>query len=203
MKNDRKGVFKRFVSKLIGIISLIASLIAVFSFVSNFQSVEDIFDNLSILGFIKNPLAEKDGVIWEVSLYNNIELKPPVIFEGRIQGAKNGLRTDWGLKSPNRKINVDYFSGVFTTTVDFNAGIYCFSVEADDGVKIFIDGVEIRNAWWGYTPGAVYKNSYQTSEGSHVLQIQYFDETEEASFHFFWYENPGPECITINHPGVK
>ena len=200
---NNEGIGNRISNNVIVVfIGLLASCIAIFTFFTNNQSIQDVITNWTNPGFIKNPLAETDGIIWKASFYNNKELKAPVVFEGNIKGARNGLRVNWGIGSPNRKVNNDFFSGIFTTSVNFNAGNYCFVLEVDDGARLFIDGQEIRNVWWGYTPGAVYKTPYQLSQGAHTIQLYYFDEYENASFHISWYENPGNECVTVGHPGV-
>jgi hypothetical protein len=200
---NNKGVGNRISGKLVVVlIGLLASCIGVFAFITNNQSIQDLITNWTNPRFIKNPLAETDGIIWRASFYNNKELKDPVTFEGDIKGARNGLRVNWGAGSPNKKVNNDFFSGIFTATVDFNAGSYCFMLEVDDGARLFIDGQEIRNAWWTYVPGAVYQTPHQLSQGSHTIQLYYFDEYENSSFHVSWYENPGIACITLGHPDI-
>ena len=184
------------------LLGIIGSCIAVFGFITGWQSIPDLIDNWENPGFIKNPLAEENGLVWQASFYNNKQLENPLAFEGKIRGARNGLRVNWDVGSPNRKVDEDFFSSVFTTTTNFNAGTYCFTIEVDDGAKLFIDGKEVRNTWWGYTPGAVYKTAYQLSNGTHTIQFYYFEEYERASFHISWYENPSIECVTVGHPGV-
>jgi len=96
----------------------------------------------------------------------------------------------------------DFFSATFATTYNFQRGTYCFVLQVDDGARIFIDGVEIRSVWWGYTPGAVYKTPKILDEGPHNIQLYYYEEFEKAFFHLYWYPNAGGECVTVGHPGV-
>lgn len=58
---------------------------------------------------IPNPLAEKDGLRWDAVFYPNKELKEPVVLEGKMKGARNGLRVDWSVGSPDR-VPSDFFS---------------------------------------------------------------------------------------------
>ncbi len=153
-------------------------------------------------GLLPNEFAEEGGIIWQATFYGNKELKEPVVLQGRIRGARNGLRVDWGVDSPRFWTPADFFSAILTTTHNFNAGTYCFVVEVDDGAKLFIDGKEVRSVWWGYTPGAVYKTAVTLEEGPHLIEFQYFEEYEKASFHVSWYKGAGPECVTVGHPGV-
>ena len=152
--------------------------------------------------FLPNPLAEQNGIVWDATFYGNKELQEPITLQGKIKGARNGLRVNWENDSPGGDTPVDFFSAKFFTTHNFLAGSYCFVIEVDDGAKLFIDGQEIRAVWWGYTPGAAYKTPVRLSEGPHDLLFYYFDEFEKSSFHVSWYERPGSECVTVGHPGV-
>ncbi len=202
----KKGIGERIANNfLVVVVGLIASIVGIFSFVTDNQIAREYINSLIKPDYIENPLAETttdEMTIWQVSFYNNKELQEPVAFEGYINGARNGLNVDWGTRSPIRKVNNDFFSGVFITTKYFAAGNYCFTIEVDDGAKLFIDGAEIRNVWWGYTPKAVYKTPYTLTEGNHLIQFYFFDEFENASFHVSWYANPSTECVTTGHPGV-
>lgn len=153
---------------------------------------------------IPNPLAEGDGLIWSVIIYGNKELKEPIILRSTIQGARNGLRVDWGVSPPYDEMPSDHFSALFSTTHHFLTSSYCFVFEdLDDGARIIIDGEEVRSFWWGFTPGAIYKTPVVLEEGPHSIALVYYEEYENASFHFFWYENAGSECVTVGHPGIQ
>lgn len=187
---------------------LIGLVVAVLSCVAAWLAIPQIQESLTSLlfstttkEFIDNPHAEDDGIIWQTTFYGNKELKEPVVLQGKIRGARNGLRVDWGLQSPEQ-VPADFFSAVFTTTYNFTAGHYCFVIQVDDGAKLFIDGVEVRSVWWGYTPGAVYKTKLSLAEGPHTIQFHYYEEYENAAFHLWWYKPAGPECVTVGHPNV-
>jgi hypothetical protein len=155
-----------------------------------------------IFSCTSNSLAEADGIIWQATFYGNKELKEPITCSGNVKGARNGLRVDWGNETPGAQTPRDFFSATFATTHNFLADVYCFVIEVDDGARLFVDGVEIRNVWWGHTPGAVYKTRLSLQQGPHDIQFYYYEEFEKASFHLYWYPNAGPECVTTGHPGV-
>jgi len=185
-----------------GIAGIVACCIAVIFFTTGYQTIPELINDWGNPGLMENPFAEPDGIIWQASFYNNKELKEPVAFDSRIRGARNGLRVDWDVGSPNKRVNDNFYSAVFEATYNFNAATYCFVIEVDDGAKLFIDGVEVRSVWWGYTPGAVYKTPLLLEEGPHTIQFHYYEEYEKSSFHLYWYKDAGPECVTIGHPGV-
>jgi len=197
---------KRKLVKIIGglgaLVGFVASILGIITFFSPYQNIQDVIFIYKNPGYLKNQYAEDDGVVWQASFYNNIELKDPIASAGSIKGTRNGLKVDWGLKSPTRKVNSDYFSGIFTSTIRFNSGEYCFVIVVDDGAMLFIDGRETKNVWWGYTPGAIYRVPHKLSEGPHTIQFYYYEKFGEASFHLWWYPNPGIECVTVGHKGA-
>ena len=149
-----------------------------------------------------NPLAESDGLVWDVTFYGAIELEGPILLQGQMKGARNGLRVDWGVNSPDVSVPPDYFSAYFITSRHFLSGKYCFVIVVDDGAELLVDGEIVRSYWWGYTPGAAYKTSLTLEEGPHTIGLKYFENFENASLHLFWYEGAGSECTTVGHPGV-
>lgn len=180
--------------KMLGGLALILLFIAAGWFGYNYLNI----------GGLDNPQAEANGVIWNVTFFGNQELKPPIVLETFIKGSINGLRVDWGVGAPRIGMPTDHFSAEFTTTQNFNAGLYCFVLTVDDGGRLFIDGKTIREAFWGYTPEAVYKNKVTLDQGQHTIKLQYFDENDKAAFHIFWYTGGvGSECVTIDHPGIQ
>ncbi len=140
---------------------------------------------------LPNSWAEPDGIIWDAKFYFNHDedCNPiqPSVFEGTIQGARNGLRTEWKTGSPGGNIPINYFSAVFSTDHNFNAGSYCFElIVPDDGAVLYIDGEPILSACWGYTAGAVYRQSKTLEQGPHTIRLNYFENFENASFHLAW-----------------
>src|SRR5256886_12695595 len=55
---------------------------------------------------------------------------------------------DWGLGSPDPRIEPDTFSVRWTGNWDFGiAGTYCFTMTADDGMRVWVDNSIVLDAW--------------------------------------------------------
>lgn len=81
---------------------------------------------------------------------------------------------DWGGGSPGSGVNTDNFSARWTKTTDFAAGTYTFSVTADDGVRLYVDGVLSIDRWidQGATTYTVDKT---LAAGSHTIVMEYYE----------------------------
>ncbi len=80
---------------------------------------------------------------WNASYFNNTNLSgAPVLTR-----SEQAINYDWGFGSPAPQVNVDNFSARWETTVAQPAGRYRFTVTSDDGVRVFVNGGIIIDAW--------------------------------------------------------
>jgi PA14 domain len=59
------------------------------------------------------------------------------------------------------------------------AGTYTFTVTADDGVRVYLDGTLVIDQWKDQPP-TTYTASRSVSAGDHVLSVEYYEHTEVA-----------------------
>ncbi len=91
----------------------------------------------------------------------------------------------------------DSFSARWTRTVKFSDGDYQFSVKADDGVRVFIDGTLVLDEWHTVSETTLYTFTRHLS-GKHSVKIEYFEHHGEARAMFDWdMETP---AIEYPHP---
>jgi len=97
---------------------------------------------------------------------------------------------DWGAGGPGGGIPADHFSARWSGawTVDA-AGDYLFELRADDGARLFVDGVLALDLW-GQRGGGEAALPLHLSVGSHALKLEY-------------YENEGPASISLRWSRVK
>jgi N-acetylmuramoyl-L-alanine amidase len=120
------------------------------------------------------------------------------------------INHDWGNGSPASTVNADNFSVRWTGTAYFNAGTYTFRATADDGVRVWLDGSLLIDAW--RDQGATtYESTRQVSAGNHTIKMEYYENGGGALAAFAWHQatnkkvvldpghgwcaaNPGPNC---------
>jgi glucose/arabinose dehydrogenase len=81
---------------------------------------------------------------------------------------------DWGEGSPDPAIAVNNFSARWTQTPDLAPGNYQFSVTADDGVRLFLDGHLVIDKWIFQGP-TTYTTAFNLPAGQHTIVMEYFE----------------------------
>src|SRR5262249_53114463 len=97
-----------------------------------------------------NCVASVPGDRWRGEYYNGATPTGELAMarDDSISGA-NFLNLNFGSASPSAACGVgaDNFSARWTRTVNFAAGAYRFTVTVDDGARLYIDGLQIIDAW--------------------------------------------------------
>lgn len=139
----------------------------------------------SIAGIIG---AQEFGINWTAEFFNNpdVEGSPVTTITGIA-----GVNFNWGSGKPvvsGQTINVgpETFSARFTSTQTFLQGTYQFTVTADDGVRMFIDGQQVLNRFEGSQASITNTFTYNMVAGSHTLSVDYFDGVGNALIQVQW-----------------
>ncbi|MBK7203380.1 PA14 domain-containing protein [Candidatus Amarolinea dominans] len=88
---------------------------------------------------------ERTGPIteWKGEYFNNTNLDDvPVLVRN-----DSAINFNWGSDAPAAQIARDYFSARWTRKLSFEDGLYRFSVRADDGVRLWINGQPTIDQW--------------------------------------------------------
>ncbi|MBX3000257.1 MAG: SH3 domain-containing protein [Caldilineaceae bacterium] len=108
--------------------------------------------------------------------------------EGAPVLTRNDTQIDfnWGTGSPAANLPADNFSARWTRTLNFEAGVYRFNLEMDDGARVWLDGNLILDAW---QDGALRRVSTEVpvSAGFHTVRVDYYERVGGASIRF-WTE---------------
>ena len=118
---------------------------------------------------------------------------PPVITDWRgeyfdnptLTGAPVLVRNDsdvtfnWGRGAPEARVPVDYFSARWARTLGFENKIYRFSIQCDDGVRVWVDSNLIIDEWHAASP-LVYTRDVSLSAGLHAVRIEYYEGVLDA-----------------------
>jgi hypothetical protein len=81
---------------------------------------------------------------------------------------------DWVQGTPGAPLTNDDFSVRWTRTEVFAAGTYAFQIGADDGARLYIDGVLVGD-WWYDTPYATRTLNQALTAGAHTIVMEFYE----------------------------
>lgn len=94
---------------------------------------------------------------------------------------------DWGEGSPDAAIHPDTFSVRWTGRVQpLYSEHYTFSVNADDGFRLWIDGQLIAGNWTSGTPMEISGQIALIAGQWYDLKLEYFENTGAAGVQLYW-----------------
>ncbi|MEE8391315.1 MAG: PA14 domain-containing protein [Anaerolineae bacterium] len=93
---------------------------------------------------------------------------------------------DWGNNSPDPTIAPDTFSVRWTRTLGFNAGTYRFLTSTDDGVRVWVDGGLVVDAWEEMKLPNTHTGEVYLADGQHTVTVEYYERGGGASAHVWW-----------------
>ncbi len=79
----------------------------------------------------------------------------------------------------------DGFSARWSRSVDFEAGVYRFYAQADDGVRLHVSGNLVLDEWHVSNGEQVYSVDLALT-GSHPLQVTYYEQSGNALVKVWW-----------------
>ncbi|MCM3727695.1 PA14 domain-containing protein [Neobacillus cucumis] len=130
---------------------------------------------------------------WVAYYYNNTSLDGPPIDSKVIPSVNGQFSENNATGSPiPGKVNSDQFSAKYSTSSRINAGDYIIRTNADDGVKVYVDGELVLNRW---TKGSVDEDAVLVNiknrsnvpagqENIHWIDIEYYENTGDSSISF-------------------
>ncbi|MEM6284216.1 MAG: PA14 domain-containing protein, partial [Chloroflexota bacterium] len=93
------------------------------------------------------------------------------------------VSNNWGDGSPFASIPADNFSVRWSSAAVLEAGRYRVTARADDGVRVFIDGDTVIDAWIGDV-SELKTADVTLSAGQHSFVVEYYEEGGEAFIDF-------------------
>jgi uncharacterized protein YraI len=80
----------------------------------------------------------------------------------------------WGMEAPSMNMPIDAFSVRWSSYQLLNAGNYQLGVRADDGVRVYMDGILYLDAWSG-EPATSHTTMVNVATGQHYFQVDYYE----------------------------
>lgn len=119
---------------------------------------------------------------WEAEYYNNAQLAgSPVLVRDDANLAFN-----WGTGSPHPAVPSDRFSARWSRQLPFEGRRYRFSLQADDGVRFWIDGRLLIDEWHDLLLDPNYAAELDLLPGNHELLVEYYENVGEAFISLGW-----------------
>jgi hypothetical protein len=111
---------------------------------------------------------------------------------------------DWGTGGPGTGVGTDNFSVRWTGRHNLSAGAYTFTARADDGIRVWLDGSLIIDAWRDQPPTA-YQATSSVTAAEHEVTVEYYENAGGAVAQVSWQANPGntPPTATITTPSAS
>jgi len=134
---------------------------------------------------------------WKGEYFNNTDSKgKPVLVR---DDGNEFLNFDWGDRGPDSScgVNIDNFSARWTRTVIFGEGVYRFTVTADDGVRVYIDGQQKFERW--VDQATTHTFDLPLSAGNHIITIEYFEQSGSAHIKLYWEKHQCFATVASDH----
>jgi chitodextrinase len=91
-----------------------------------------------------------------------------------VQRCETAINYGWGSGSPATGVPADQFSTRWTGTFSFTAGTYQFTATADDGIRVWVDGTPLIDAWKNQAP-TTYEATRILTAGNHDIKVEYYE----------------------------
>ena len=127
--------------------------------------------------------ADQPADTWNAEYWNATRQIPATAAD--LTRNEDTIDHDWGEGSPGPGIGVDHFAARYTRTLAFAPGNYDFAVTADDGVRLYVDGVKVIDKWVDEAP-TTYHVTLPMDGGLHNIVMEYYEATVGATAKLNW-----------------
>ncbi len=107
---------------------------------------------------------------------------------------------NWGTGAPLPSIPADNFSARYTSVQNLPGGNYTVGARADDGVRVFVNGVLVINQW-GPATGLSYTAQLPLPAGANTIQVEFVELSGNASLDFsLWQTGSSGGAVPTQPP---
>ncbi|MER6960882.1 PA14 domain-containing protein [Streptomyces sp. NPDC000618] len=113
-------------------------------------------------------------------------------------GCDAAIAENWGTGSPASGVPSNNFSVRWTVTRDFGSGgPFAFSASAQDGLRVYVDGVRKVNLWKNVSTTLSRTVNLTVPAGRHTLRIDYANWTGKANVKFTYAPRTSASVDTV------
>ena len=125
---------------------------------------------------------------WEATYWNSVDLSGAAV----LQRAEANINYNWGDGSPLAGTgSADNFSARWTRYIDVTPGTYSFTITSDDGMRLWVDGELILDAWYEHPALTLTAQKY-LGPGHHLIKVEYFEKAGLAVAQLSWQLGSAP-----------
>jgi len=92
---------------------------------------------------------------------------------------------NWGAGGPGAPVPSDDFSARWAGDFNFDGGSTSFTATADDGLRVWVDGSLVIDAW-SDQPATTYAATRTLSKGLHSVRVEYYEKAGLAVAKVSW-----------------
>ena len=96
---------------------------------------------------------------------------------------------NWGAGAPAAGLPAEDFSVRWTRQLDYAAGHYRFTIEVDDGARLWVDGILVIDQW--HDGVGSYIGDIYLAEGKHQVRMEMYEHTGGAMARLRWARQEG------------
>ena len=97
--------------------------------------------------------------------------------------SENTIGGEWGFGKPIVSLPDDHWSARWTQAFNLVPGQYRISIQADDGVRVYLNGGLILDEWHGHLP-QVYTIDFTATNQLQTISVEYYDAILQAYLRF-------------------
>ncbi len=143
-------------------------------------------DDEAHVAFVHYPI-EEDMQGWKAEYFDHLEFEGVPLYVDD-EGDATGFDLNWGLDFPHPGLPRDDFAVRLTRTICIEAseaGTYRFSLTADDGVRLYLDGAQVLDEWHRYD-GLTHSVLAELDGRCHEVRVEHYEERGKARIRLHW-----------------
>jgi hypothetical protein len=114
--------------------------------------------------------------VWNGQYFNNVSLSGSPVFYHN----DTVLNFNWGYGSPDPSVPPDNFSAKWDSYQNIpTTGTYTIVATSDDGVRVWLDGGLVIDAWYDHSP-TTFTATRNMGAGLHAIHVEYYERTGGA-----------------------
>lgn len=118
----------------------------------------------------------------------------------RVNEGNGTLDRSWSSGGPGYGMPSDNFAARWRQNVPFECGHYRFNIHSDDGVRVWVGGQSVLDAWGAR--GADFQREIDLPSGTSLVQVEYLEVGGDASVRVTWDKLSAcpPPCPDVFEP---